>query len=110
MSRDYAAVHARKRANEMAAKAIMGGRCVRCGITEPLDWDHINDDAPESSTHSASGLRRRPGLSKLEPEFNSIRKTGKSDLLQLLCCNCNQLKRRNRAAFDLPPIYGMLNA
>ncbi len=84
---------------------ILGRRCVRCGIKEPLHMDHINDDGYTKKT--ANGTYRRL-MSVEQAEITIIINTGKSDRLQLLCPNCNHLKAHNREEYDRPPTYGPL--
>lgn len=83
---------------------ILGRACVRCGITEPLHLDHINDDG-HLRNKTANGRYRRV-MQAEQAEITRILKTGKSDRLQLLCPNCNHLKAHNREVYDQPPAYG----
>jgi hypothetical protein len=82
---------------------ILGRACVRCGITEPLHLDHVNDDGHTKRT--ANGNYRRVMQSE-QAEITKIIRTGKSDRLQLLCLNRNHLKHHNRELYDQPPTYG----
>jgi threonine synthase len=95
-----------RRARVQRAIDILGRACVRCGITEPLHLDHVNDDAGERNK-TASGKYRRV-MNAEQAEITKIIKTGRSDRLQLLCPNCNHLKAHNRAEYDKPPTYGPL--
>jgi len=92
------------RRRKLAAEAL-GNRCARCGIAYPLDWDHINDDGGGRRT---AGGRRYPLDVAHRVDFIVIINTGHSDLLQLLCPNCNRLKHIDRAEYDRPPTYGPL--
>jgi 5-methylcytosine-specific restriction endonuclease McrA len=81
---DYYAAHRDEIAVKRAAHrakciAYLGGKCVRCGATDELDFDHVN-----SATKSFSiGKRLGHGWTIIGPELR---------LCQLLCRGCHILK------------------
>lgn len=88
---------------EQEARDRLGNKCDRCGITHPLQWDHVNND-PVRPT-----IARRKRGSTLQTEYPEIRKiveTGRSDRLQLLCPNCNFLKEFDPIEYAKEPSYG----
>jgi hypothetical protein len=88
------------------AKDVLGRRCARCDITQPLVWDHINDDGYLNRTNRD---KFRQAVWRVEgKEMTAIIKTGKSDRLQLLCANCNTLKLVDPDEYKNPPTYGPL--
>lgn len=100
-------VYAARKNTEKRAQEVLGSKCLRCGIIHPLVWDHIQDDGHKyKKTKTGSGNYSRQAMWS---EFTKIVKTGSSDILQLLCSNCNQLKAVDRETYDQPPTYGMLN-
>jgi hypothetical protein len=83
------------------AIAKLGGRCVRCGITYPLDIDHIKNDG---GVHRAQ-VRANQRLAAVEEILLGVN----LHLYQLLCPNCNALKERDPDTFwNKAPTYGML--
>jgi len=81
-NRDYvnAKVKERKAKNKAYLIELLGGKCVGCGITENLQFDHI-DRKQKSFT---IGKRLESSLeNKLIPEAKKC---------QLLCKSCHQLK------------------
>lgn len=74
---------------ELKAKAInvLGGRCVRCGYKSDiraLQFDHIASDG---------ALERKANGINNWALYNSIIKHGAQGKYQVLCANCNQIKR-----------------
>ena len=69
--------------------AAYGGACVCCGESEPifLDLDHIHNDGKADRAEKGNGQRLLVWL-----KANGW----PTDRYQLLCCNCNQGKARNR--------------
>jgi len=66
---------------------ILGGRCITCGYNEhfaALHVDHINGDGAE---------RRRNIYGCSKSVYRDIRKNGPQGIYQLLCANCNYIKR-----------------
>lgn len=67
----------------------LGGKCVRCGFDDPraLQIDHINGNAKDdqNNRHQYGGIRIFR-LRKMSDE--ELRST-----YQLLCANCNWIKR-----------------
>ncbi len=90
---------------ENAAIAALPPGCARCGILAPNHWDHVNDDG---RSYYSSGGKFKSVKMTMREELLSIIATGKSDILQRLCANCNWLKAYDRAAYDAPPTYGPL--
>jgi len=88
---------------EERAKDVLGRCCVRCGIRDPLVWDHVNDDGNEERR------RDRSARGHVWRECTKIVETGRSHVLQLLCPNCNTIKAIDRAEYDRPPTYGPLS-
>jgi hypothetical protein len=80
------------------AKRILGGRCVRCGITNPLDLDHVADNGHE---------HRCTGRGNMDCWWSVIEETD-GGAHQLLCTNCNALKQRDPDEYAKPPTYGPL--
>jgi 5-methylcytosine-specific restriction endonuclease McrA len=54
----------------------LGGKCVKCGITERLEFDHINKESKEFSIGSRVAMK----TNKLKEEL---------DKCQLLCYDCH---------------------
>jgi len=81
----------RRMSREQRVRLILlemyGGRCCRCGNDDyrVLQLDHINDDAPED--------RKKYGLSKRTIYLKIIRGEIDRKRYQLLCSNCNWIKR-----------------
>ena len=75
----------RRRLRQQALDAL-GGRCVRCGFDDPraLQVDHVNDDGHAD--------RQALGASWFGKIMRAIR-DGERDKYQLLCANCNWIKR-----------------
>lgn len=71
----------------MRVLAEYGSVCVCCGEHRftMLDIDHVYNDGADE--------RRERGT---EAILRNIIRTGAWDRYQVLCCNCNQSKRRNR--------------
>ena len=70
--------------------SMMGGECTGCGLTEIslLTVDHIDNDGYKTKN-------RQKGMSFYR---KILRGTVSSDRLQLLCYNCNNVKRVNGGA------------
>lgn len=64
----------------------LGGRCVRCGFSDAraLQVDHVHDDGYVD--------RKERGVSFQRLMYNAIL-AGEQDQYQLLCANCNWIKR-----------------
>ena len=80
--------HSKLRAGVVAA---LGGRCVRCGFSDPraLQIDHVNGDgASDRAKHGGANA------SFFKAVLTSICK--EENKYQLLCANCNWIKRSER--------------
>jgi hypothetical protein len=71
---------------------LYGGECKRCGF---LDWralqiDHINDD----------GSAERKSLTSASNFYLRIMKNINRDKYQVLCANCNWIKKYERGALQ----------
>ena len=68
----------------MAAIQILGGKCVRCGFSDPraLQADHIN----------GGGIKDRK-ITTTYPLHIIKSVMNKENKFQLLCANCNWIKR-----------------
>ncbi len=66
----------------VAALAFLGGKCVRYGFDDPraLQIDHIN----------GGGTKEHSGMS---PQTFHLKIISGAEGYQLLCANCNQIKR-----------------
>lgn len=99
-NRDYVNVKVkeRKAKNKAYLIELLGGKCVGCGITENLQFDHI-DRKQKSFT---IGKRLESSLeNKLIPEAKKC---------QLLCKSCHQLKTTiNHDMHSLADGYSILN-
>lgn len=94
--------HSKQRAR-LRAIALLGGKCVHCGIDDPivLNIDHIEDDgAIERKTLDPTQICARLAQGKLSTER-----------YQLLCCNCNWRKEyfRRRGSLVMAPPAPRLN-
>lgn len=65
---------------------LLGGKCVRCGITDPivLNIDHVNNDGAEERRLTKRGFTG--WLARIADGTLS------KERYQLLCCNCNWRK------------------
>lgn len=68
---------------------LLGGKCVNCGSTERLEFDHINNDR-EDHKHMISWM--------LEGEWEKLVK--ELEKCQLLCVSCH----RSKTSDDIRPI------
>lgn len=68
----------------LRAIEIMGGACVQCGFS---DWRGLQID------HIYGGGTSHRKKKTHHMLYREIRKTGTYEGLQLLCANCNQIKR-----------------
>jgi hypothetical protein len=73
-----------KRNLRIEAIRKLGGRCSRCGYSDyrALQFDHVNGNGSSESTNTAAFLRK------------VVVGAGKD--FQLLCANCNSIKRCER--------------
>ena len=97
--------YARKREVEIKAKEILGNRCSRCGITNPLQWDHIEND-PRRRQCDMKRAKRSGTFQTDYAEIAKIARGEESKRLQLHCPNCNWLKENDMEAYMAPPLYG----
>jgi 5-methylcytosine-specific restriction endonuclease McrA len=84
------------RENREKAKEYLGGRCVSCGTTEDLTFDHIKR---EYRPLRADGLKDRGHLKKLfRREWESV--VPRLVILQLLCTPCHRVKTKKEHMED----------
>lgn len=71
----------RRKNNRLNAIAAYGGKCVRCGFSDwrALQFDHINGDSHEPSKGASF--------------YSRVIREKDSHKYQLLCSNCNWIKR-----------------
>lgn len=81
-----------RRRTRARAVALLGGKCVRCGITHPLAIDHVKNDAPSHGNRDNQRVWRA-----------IIR--GERKRYQLLCHNCNYLKSFDPDVFARKPTW-----
>ena len=89
---------------KLAALAAYGGKCQCCGENRisMLDIDHIHND----------GYRHRKEIGR-RSMYSVVAELGfPKDRFQLLCCNCNHSKRRNKKVCehvteDLSALFGL---
>ena len=76
------------------AVQILGGKCILCGTTDKyfLCLDHINDDAKKDKERWTADRVRNLWIIDNLDEARQI--------FQVLCYNCNNLKRNNREEYD----------
>jgi 5-methylcytosine-specific restriction endonuclease McrA len=90
-----ARVRAWNAANRTAAVAIYGGRCVQCGSTDRLEFDHVNTDGSEHRAVEISTVMcaRIARCGRRIQDWQ----------LQLLCHSCHRAKtdgERKRSTMD----------
>jgi hypothetical protein len=87
MNKDEFAAYMRHRYAENRSKAVIlfGGKCVRCGSQEQLEFDHVNR---EEKTFNIANLWRN-SWSRIEIELRKC---------QLLCWRCHQEKSKPELA------------
>lgn len=71
-----------KRKYKLIAYGMLGGECVRCGFDDirALQIDHVNDDGHEEKVPRDAQYYKKVA-------------TNKGNRYQILCSNCNQIKR-----------------
>jgi len=81
--RAYYVNHKRQRRREIIE--ALGGRCIRCGFGDwrGLQVDHVN----------GGGTRERESFSNLWSYYKRIAAHVESGEYQVLCANCNQIRR-----------------
>lgn len=77
------------RRRRKAVLALLGGRCMRCGFDDPraLQVDHVHDDGYEERHAEKNHYRKM---------IAKILRGEELDRYQLLCANCNWIKRAER--------------
>lgn len=80
----YMAQYMKKRMADRRAKAIiqLGGKCVQCGSTENLEFDHVNRD-PDPRSRRGRGTMWTFSEKRLQAELEKC---------QLLCHDCHHEK------------------
>lgn len=70
--------------------SVLGGKCAKCGFTDPraLQIDHVNGGGSQE--------RKRRGRSNAALAFLRQVREDTSGKYQLLCANCNWIKRYER--------------
>ena len=78
----------RRRWYRRTALEILGNRCIRCGFDDvrALQIDHVNGRGYGDPLASNTGT-------SAQTVYRKIALTGNTDGLQLLCANCNWIKR-----------------
>ena len=76
--------HKRERNKERRAHCIeyLGGKCVKCGATERLEFDHIKREGKKYSI-----------ARKLSYKFDNLKE--ELDKCQLLCYDCHKIKTKS---------------
>jgi len=76
-----------RRERRTKALSLLGGKCVRCGFDDPraLQIDHVNGDG---------AAERKARRTPRSAELNVVK--GEYGPYQLLCANCNWIKRAER--------------
>ena len=98
-NKDYVNAKKRERAenNKTYLIEMLGGKCVGCGVTENLQFDHID----RKKKLFTIGKNFQSSLVKLIPE---------AEKCQLLCKSCHQLKTTiNHDMHSLADGYAILN-
>jgi hypothetical protein len=81
-----------------AALARLGGKCVRCGFSDPraLQFDHVRGDGTLDQKNAPNGRTGRTRRVQLGTTYKRIA-DGKDDgRYQILCANCNWIKRAEK--------------
>src|SRR3990167_843169 len=75
-----------RRKQRSAVIAILGGQCIKCGFTDSraLQIDHINGGGTKE-------LKKLNGVQHTTQVIRSV--LNKENKYQLLCANCNWIKR-----------------
>jgi len=81
----------RQHYRDLLFEALGGAKCVRCGFSDrrALQFDHINGDGTKKIHHDESKDSHTYVIYANDPEL--ARKT-----FQVLCANCNAIKRSER--------------
>ena len=73
---------------------LYGRKCVRCGFSDmrALQLDHVKDDG------NLNRIRKRDGkrVTKTQPAWYDAMKSYRPEKYQILCANCNWIKRHER--------------
>lgn len=80
----------RRRKKRLKFIEMLGGKCVSCGSTKNLEFDHINSD--DKSLQISRHLNNQDDI--IQPELNKI---------QLLCSKCHKTKTKDKNDYALPP-------
>ena len=72
----------------------LGGRCVSCGATSELEFDHINPGSREYVARHREWSWR----------ISTVSREVKAGLIQLLCSECNKRKGSKELPKSEPPL------
>jgi hypothetical protein len=87
------AAKARRTKRRLEIIALLGGRCVKCSFDDPraLQIDHIN-----------GGGRQDEARATAYKLYKAVENDTSREIYQLLCANCNQIKRIEQAEHKSP--------
>jgi hypothetical protein len=85
---------AKRREMRQSLLDFFGGKCVRCGISDPraLHIDHVNGDGNKERKIGKGSKRDQYALVQSDPESARTK-------YQLLCANCNTVKQVERGEY-----------
>lgn len=92
------------RQSRMRVIKHLGGKCVRCGFSDAraLQFDHVNGDG---------WIDRLLKVNKAGLVYHQAIIDDKEGRFQLLCANCNWIKREEEGEFHIPrTLRGHINA
>jgi 5-methylcytosine-specific restriction endonuclease McrA len=91
----YMAEYMKKRCAERRAKAVqqLGGKCVRCGSTENLEFDHIVAGSYEQRSNGRHAMMWTFSEKRLQEELKKC---------QLLCHDCHLAKTKENNEYAVP--------
>lgn len=98
MSYDSQKLKQNHRENRARAIDLLGGKCVRCGSTDRLEFDHINND--RGAKHNCLSSLFRYSWDRVVLELSKC---------QILCRGCHALKTAEDMGFDVSGSHGSLS-